>query len=146
MYENESPFGKEVHFAADFVGVQRKVRKSMTFVTYILILGLIICNLATVFLIKKLMLHFTPEQFISNIFQIFSYKELYILIITGTLAVLLYMYINIKIELSRFIPTLTGLLALIATLMGVWFFNESFTIWKISGLVLILVGVFLISL
>ena len=118
----------------------------MTFVTYILILGLILCNLATVFLIKKLMLHFTSEQFISNIFQIFLYKELYILIVTGTLAVLLYMYINIKIELSRFIPTLTGLLALVATLMGVWFFNESFTVWKISGLALILVGVFLISL
>jgi len=146
MFEDKSPFGKEVHFAADFVGLQRKFRKIMTLITYLLILGLILCNLATVFLIKKLMLHFTAQQFISNIFQIFLYKELYILIVTGTLAVLLYMYINIKIELSRFIPTLTGLLALVATLMGVWFFNESFTIWKISGLVLILAGVFLISL
>lgn len=117
----------------------------MTLITYILILGLILCNLATVFLIKKLMLHFTAQQFISNVFQIFLYKELYFLIFTGTIAVLAYMYLNTKIELSRFIPTLTGLLTLIVTFMGVLCFNESMTTWKVSGLIFILLGVFLIS-
>jgi len=114
-------------------------------INILFILLLITCNLVTIFFFKKLVL-LIPEFALSTLLTSLVHKEFYIAIASGCLAVVVYLFILHRMELSRMMPLLSALLTVATSLTGFFYFGESVTLLKVIALFAVTSGVILISL
>lgn len=121
---------------------------SDSFNKMLLIVPLSFIGVCSQFLIKKGLNKigsFTIGELGSNIFLIFT--NVYILIALGLLVLLAIAYFSLmsRMELSSLYPTVVGINFLILFLGSRLLLNESMSIYKIFGVVLILSGVFCLN-
>lgn len=107
--------------------------------------ALTLCNILTIYFLKKLSIVFISEHSFREFYYILSFKEFYLAAFAGAGSVALYIYVNAQIELSRFVPILTGMVTLIASSMGIVLFREALTVNKVIGLLAILFALVLLS-
>lgn len=56
-----------------------------------------------------------------------------------------YAYILRSVDIAILYPVYTGLSIIFVFLMGIYFFNETASIWQLSGCILIISGILLVS-
>lgn len=106
---------------------------------------LTVCNMLTMFFLKKLSMVFIARHTMREFYYLLSFKEFYLAAFAGGCSVTLFIYINALIELSRFIPLLMGMVMLLTSTMGIVVFHEPVTVHKILGFVTMIMALILLS-
>jgi len=95
-------------------------------------------------LLKKASVHLQQEDFLEKIKLILNSKFLWIGLTCYGLSMFFWLYVLSSLELSKAYPLVS--LGYIATLLlGYFFLNEAITIQKISGIIAIMLGVYLLT-
>ena len=116
-----------------------KLPKEIPMGNILSILLLITCNVITVFFLKNLCCCF-PTFTAKDLLTGLTYKEFYIAILSGCLAVLLYIFTLHRMELSRLMPVLGALLTILTSVVGFVCFGEPITTTKVAGLCAVITG------
>ncbi len=109
----------------------------------VLILGIFFNGLASI-LIKKSSLNVKDDLILENIFSIISNVYLILGVLFFIITFIFYFYSLTKLPLNVVHPILTSGSIVFVSLFSVIYFEEAFNIYLLCGVILIIIGVFLI--
>jgi drug/metabolite transporter (DMT)-like permease len=88
---------------------------------------------------------FGDEPFLQYLFKLMLSPLILLAIASYGLGVIFYMFMLSRLDLSFLYPVMTALGLIIATLVSATLFHEQISLTRLSGIAVVIIGVFLIS-
>ena len=88
---------------------------------------------------------FGDTPFFQYLFKLLTSPLILLAIASYGLGVIFYMFMLSRLDLSLLYPVMTALGLVLATLISALFFHEQISLTRLSGIAVVIIGVFLIS-